>query len=368
MYKLKRFFKRYWVTILTLVLTMTILLTLLFRKDTPQNTLQIMKHLRPFWVLLTFGTVAATWLLEGAVYWMLARRLHPGWAYGQAFLVAMSGIFYGSITPLSSGGPPMQLYCMNKMGIAPGESAAVISAKSVTYQITMFLFSLSMICTALPFFTQNVSKMMWLTAFGLLANVVLIAGLLLVSFKADLITRPLQAILRGLAKLHLVKNPEQTGSRITGQFDTFREGFRTIGRGWKLYLAICAITVIQLAVGSLDTYCVYRAFGFHDASPWLLMSAKIFAMMVASLVPLPGNSGGFEAAFNAFFRIFFSTMITPALLVWRVVTYYAGMAVGFLVVSALTRRYIGSPLPHLFHAASHSFSRKKRKKPRQPLS
>lgn len=340
MLKLKQFLKKYWFTILTLSVTMSILLVFLFKKSSPGEVLHLMRRLHPTWLLLTLSTVVAAWLLEGLGYWLLGRRLCPGWRYGQSFLVGVSGIFYGSITPLSSGGPPMQIFYMDKMGMEPGESAAIISAKTITYQVTMFVFSLTLICTALPFFIHKVSHLMIFTVFGLVTNILFIVGVLLVSFKGKIIDRPLTAVLRLLAKVHIVKDPQQTHKSIVSQFETFRQGFRVMGRDWKLYIVVCIITIAQLLIGSLDTYCIYRAFGLSGASLWLMMAAKVFALMVVSFVPLPGNSGGVEASFEAFCRIFFGSLVTPALLVWRLLTYYGGILFGFLCFSLCARKYV----------------------------
>lgn len=61
-----------------------------------------------------------------------------------------------------------------------------------------------------------------------------------------------------------------------------------------------------------------------------MLAAQTFVTMVSAFVPLPGSSGGAEGSFYLFFGSFFGATIIPAILLWRLVTYYANILFGCL--------------------------------------
>lgn len=74
-----------------------------------------------------------------------------------------------------------------------------------------------------------------------------------------------------------------------------------------------------------------------------MIAAQVFSNMVAAFVPLPGGSGGAEVSFSAFCHVFFQNLLTPALLVWRLLTYYGCIVFGCIFVSIGARKYVGAP-------------------------
>ncbi|WOC31782.1 MULTISPECIES: lysylphosphatidylglycerol synthase transmembrane domain-containing protein [Caproicibacterium] len=340
MSKFLRLLKKHLFTILVLSITMGILLFSLFREKSLPELAHIFSSLSPYWMLMAAATLVGTWLMEALCNWLLCRHLYPGWTYGKSFMIGITGIFYACITPAAMGAQPMQIYYMSKMGMEGAKSAAIISAKTITHQTTMVVFSLILICTELPFFVKNVSNLAVFTVFGLATNILFIAGVVLVSVRVKFIYRWLHAVIRWLGKIHLLKEPEKKYESAIQQLDSFHDGFETMGHSWKLYLAVCLITVVQLVFGSLDTYFIYRAFHLSGAPASQIVSAEVFATMVIAFVPLPGNAGGAELSFDAFCRIFFGSLTTPAMLVWRLLTYYGSIVFGLLYVSIGARKYL----------------------------
>ncbi|MCH4239362.1 MAG: flippase-like domain-containing protein [Oscillospiraceae bacterium] len=331
---------QYLFTVIVLAVTMIIVLACLLREKSLPELGRIFTSLDPFWMLLALGTLFGAWGLEGLCNWLLSRHLYPEWTYGRSFMVGITGIFYACITPCGAAGQPMQIYYMSKMGMEPGPSAAIISAKTLTHQCTMVVFSLFLILTELPFFVKNVSNLTLFTIFGLVTNVIFILAVILISVNAKLIHALLRGVLAVLGKMHIVKDIPSSYDSIVRHLNSFQRGFKTMGKSWKLYLLVCAITVVQLILGSYDTYCIYRAFHLYGASMWQVIAAEVFAGMVVSFIPLPGNSGGAEASFEAFCHIFFGNMTTPAMLVWRLISYYGSIIFGGILVFIGSRRYL----------------------------
>ena len=89
------------------------------------------------------------------------------------------------------------------------------------------------------------------------------------------------------------------------------------------------LTFFQLTCYFLVPYCLYRGFGLTNVSIVDIIAATAFVLMVTSFIPLPGGSGGAEGGFYIIFGMFFiGKYIVPAILVWRIITYYMWMVIG----------------------------------------
>ena len=338
--KFKKVLKKYLFTLITLGISMTILLIFLFSGNSVSQLQQIFSGLDPFWMLLAGVMVVGGWLMEGWCDYLLCRHVSPNWKFGPSFTIAMTGLFYSAVTPFSTGGQPMQIYSMSKMGMKPGSAGAVISVKTITYQIIMVLYGLVLMILQLPFFQANVSNLSFLTVFGLLANSIFIAAVILVSVNPRFLYGLLQKLYGFLHRIRLVKNPDSLYQKTTTQLDTFHDGFCTMGKDVGLYVKVCVLTVFQITMTNSTTYCIYRAFHLSEASFWVIMAAQVFATMIAAFVPLPGASGGAEGTFLAFCRMFFGGMLTPAMLVWRLMTYYSNILFGAIFTFVGSKRYV----------------------------
>lgn len=342
MSKLKRFLKQNLFTVISLAVAVGILFFFLFKDNDLQALSKGLRTLQWGWVLLALAAEAGMWLLEGAGNMLLCRHLYRGWSYGRSFMAGMTSLFYSAITPFSAGGQPMQIYYMSKMGMEPGNACAVISVKSITHQAVTVLLSLALIGTQLPFFQSRVSNLSFLTLIGVLANLLFLAAVILVSLNSGIVYRVLRWGLRLLHRLRVVKDPEKKYESITGQLDIFHESFKKMGRNWKLYLLVCVVTLVQQIVFNSVTYCIYRAFGLSGSTLWTLMAAQVFTNLVAALVPLPGAAGSSELSFAAFMGLFFGGATGPAMVLWRVMTYYICLPCGFLSVYLGAKRYVGT--------------------------
>jgi hypothetical protein len=49
-------------------------------------------------------------------------------------------------------------------------------------------------------------------------------------------------------------------------------------------------------------------------------------------MPIPGSSGATEAGFGIFFGSFFFAKSAAAMLIWRLITYYSMIVLGFIVI------------------------------------
>jgi len=290
------------------------------------------------WLLMAVLGVAFCWVLEGFVLHLLCIHLDPKWSYGRSFSVGMIGLLYSALTPFSTGGQPMQIYSMRKMGMDTGKAGSIIAMKTLTYQVVMVAYSLVLVATQLHFFQTHVSNFSFVTIFGLITNSIFIAlvGLFMISEKTT--DKMVTTVIWFLHKIKLCKHPDQRYKKIHNQFEIFHDATKLMGHSTKLYIVVMVVTVFQITLNSLIPYFIYRSFNLNAASATTMVAAQVFVAMVSAFVPLPGASGGAEVSFYGFFGMFFQGAILPATLLWRIITYYANILFGGIAA------YVGGKL------------------------
>lgn len=329
-FSLKQLFKKNWLAIVTTVITVAILVYFLITTDGINAMRAVADQLQVPWLVLMVGAVLANWALEGLALHYIARRIYPDWKLRNSIVIGMVGLLYGALTPFSSGGQPMQVYYMKKMGMDAGKAAAIITVKTMVYQVVMVIFAVTMVVWKLPFFQQqNISNFWFITLIGLGANLIFISAVFFFSFNRKLTNKIVSGIITLLHKMHLCKNPEERKEKILGAFNMYFESTQLVGKSIKMYLIVGIMQVAQIFTTCVVPYCIYRGFNFHDAPLMTMIAAQSFVTMVSAFVPLPGASGGAEGSFYIYFQMFFqNNTLVPAIFIWRIMTYYLTIFVG----------------------------------------
>lgn len=327
--------------IVTTSLALVIMLIFLFSNNGIVTLGKLAQQIRMEWILLSVATAVLTMLLEGLTLHLFCRHLYPEWSYGRSFSAGMTGLLYSAITPFSTGGQPMQIYTMRKMGMDTGKAGAIIAMKTLSYQIVMVLYALLLVCTQLRFFQTNVSNFSFLTLLGILSNSTFIGVVFLFTVSAKGTDRILRFFLRLLYRIRLCRRPLFRYHQIHSQLSMFHMSSKMMGRSLKLYLPVVLLTILQITLNSSIPYMIYRSFGLppEAVSLWTMLAAQQFVAMVSAFIPLPGASGGAEGSFLLFFGKFFGDTIAPAILLWRTITYYLNIALGAVVSSLGGKKY-----------------------------
>ena len=260
----------------------------------------------------------------------------------------MVGVLYSAITPSATGGQPMQVVSLGRQGMDAGTGTSVIVVKTALNHVAISLYALVMVCLELPFFQANVSSFSFIVLFAMAASLLFIAGLLLFTINQKLTRRLGYALVHFLHKLKLCRDEARLRAKLDTLFEQFFTSAKGIGSSVWRCVAVVVFTALQLTCYFIVPFCLYRSFGFEGASVVRLMAATTFVYFASMFVPVPGASGGAEGSFYLFFAPFFPAgAIAPAMLVWRLLTYYGAIVVG-LTFTAMDKRRVpvaGNTLP-----------------------
>jgi uncharacterized protein (TIRG00374 family) len=311
--------------ILSIVLTVGLLAYFCFSDD---GLLTLAQHMHQFqigWLVIGFCCMLSDLLLDTLLIYFFTKSISSAYTVKRAFKVCMVGHLYSAITPFQSGGQPMQIYVMTKQNIDAGNATSMLVQKFFVYQTSITAYSL--VAIIFQYGSQINSQnpvLLGLTIFGFLVQGGCAAMLLVVSFNQKVTSKLLSWIVKLLSKLHLVKNHDKTLQSWQVQLDSFHESNQQLYKNKKLLAKTYILTFLQLTALFVVSYCIYRAFNLHKASPFSMVFSQAFVTMVSSLIPLPGAAGASEASFLAFFSIYFTPeTIKSATALWRFITYIA---------------------------------------------
>ena len=330
--KIKKFLWKNWLLIVTLALTIGILTYFLITTDGIAAFGQIADTLQVHWIFLMLAAVVGMWALEGICLHIITKRIYADWPLRYSLVVGMIGLLYGALTPFSTGGQPMQIFYMRKMGMDTGKAGAIIAVKTVVYQVVMVVFALVMVFWKLPYFQESVSNFAFIIIIGLVTNLVFVVAVLFFAINQKLTDKGLRAVIKFLHKIRLCKRPEERYEKLHKEFGIFYESTRLMGKAWRIYFYTVLFTIVQVFFTCVVPYCIYRSFNFHTESATTMIAAQSFVTMVSAFVPLPGASGGAEGSFALYFgKFFLNNTLVPAIFIWRIATYYMTILVGGIV-------------------------------------
>lgn len=279
------------------------------------------------WLIAAIALNLFNIFLDAIVIFIFLRVSTPSVTLWQAIAVGLTGQFYCAVTPAASGGQPMQIVSMTRMGIKGANGSSALIQKFLVWQFTLAAFCITSVATRIGYFAGKFDATLWIiTIVGFVAQMGMIAVLLLASYKKELTLRVAVFLIKIGAKLRLVKDPEKKKAKADETLTSFHDCNRRLTADKKLLVKVYAITFVQMVSFFLVPYCIGRSFGIN-CGVFNMLTSQAYVNMIASVFPLPGGEGATEFCFSVFFGgVFTAETIKTAILLWRTITYYGVIA------------------------------------------
>lgn len=314
---------------LFIVISITAVFFIAFSNQELKDAGEAISRMNLWWVAGIFMCWAVYTVFDGFNYWCYLRREGFRISIGRAINVALIGFYYSNITPSAAGGQPMQVNSMRKAGIPVGYGTMAVTIRFITNQFMISAISLVLFLLNREFVYQQLQGAVWIVRVGWLINFAAVPLVIFAAFKRNWIQGIINWLIRVLAKIHIVKNPEALKDKASTVLDTYHQALLDLLRKPGQILLQFACSLISLAglLGSI--VFVYYAFGMHGTPWYQILALSSLLYVSASATPLPGASGAQEGGFLLYYRgIFTDGTIGLALLVWRFFTFYLFLIVG----------------------------------------
>ncbi len=281
-------------------------------------------------LVVAFLCICAYLLLEGVITKVLVSNRVANFTFKDALRVPLVEQLFNGITPFSSGGQPGQLIVMLQTGIDGGRASSVLLMKFVVYQAMIVINFFISLVIGFHFVASKLHFLALFVLFGFLIHFFVIVGLLMIMYWPGFTKKVTKLLFRPVK--WFVKDEKFDAMQVTlyEKIDNLYEESIRIGRQPKLLLKIVGLTFFQLLFYYLIPYFIMLSLGYDNANIFMVTSLHIMIVMIISLFPIPGGSGGAEFSFESLFHSFISnnSKLVLAMILWRLLTYYFGMAAG----------------------------------------
>ncbi|KRL00247.1 lysylphosphatidylglycerol synthase transmembrane domain-containing protein [Liquorilactobacillus capillatus] len=287
------------------------------------------------WLLLAVVSMLLSFFLEALVVRVLLKREGSLFPMRDAIRIPLIEQLFNGITPFSSGGQPAQLFVLLQSGIDAGRATSVLLMKFVVYQsmiVINFVFSLLI---GFQYISDKIHALSLLFVLGFIIHFMVIISLLLIMYWYNFTKKMVKFFFKPF-KFFLKKESRylKWEQIIDEKIDSFYKESLRLKRSWRLLVKISLLTLVQLFFYYIIPFFILLALGVTNANLIMVTTMHVLIVMIISLFPIPGGSGGAEYSFSIIFTSFISnaSKLVLAMLLWRLITYYLGMFLGMIAL------------------------------------
>ena len=288
-------------------------------------------NIRYPWIAGALICMLLYWGLEAVVLHIITTFLHEKQKTSDSFKITMIGQFFNSITPFATGGQPAQLYAMIRDGVEAGHAGSILMIKFIVFQTILTIYSLIIILLKAAYLISYNTTLFYWVIIGFLVHTTVFLLLVFFSYSKSVHKKLLVTFIKLLKRFRIIKDAEKMENKFKEELANFHAHTKILRNNIGLLVKTSVLTILQFTCFFLIPYFVFRAFGMDDASLWNLIAVGVFVSTAISAIPLPGGTIGAEGGFVLYFRMFFdNASLVPAMLIWRIITYYSCIGIGGL--------------------------------------
>ena len=293
------------------------------------------------WIIVSLLVFCLYMLFDTLSAYGIIRLYKKDVTFKFALYLGIINKFFCGITPLSSGGQPMQIYELKKKGVPVSTGANIEVQGYMMFQIALMITAvISVIFDQIFHFFQYIPVLQSMMVAGFVINLVILFVLLFVSFSKNFNRVVARGIINALAKVGLVRNKEARIKRWEAACTNYYENGRELVRNKKVFAR--SVMYQCLALTTYYVLPIFIAFAIGCADDLNLINvftASSFVYVLGCYVPIPGASGGMEAGFMGYFGSFVEgPALNVFVLVWRAITYYLPMIAGAIAFNVYNGR------------------------------
>lgn len=309
-------------------------------KDNYVSTIKILSTANLWWITLGIISFVIYFVIETCVFKLIINQSHDHYSMKRALKICIMTKFFNGITPFASGGQPLQVYELNKDGIKPTKGTLIVVEQFILFQMAVVILAFTSLVLNDIFDVIHAEAFLnRLTIFGFVINIALLGAVLFLCTNIKFSKRIINFFIRLFFRFKIVKDKKKTMEKWNGMCDEYYQGYLDLINNKNLIITCLLLELLCLIFMFFVPYCVFMAIGFEGMlTKFISVMIAIYAFFVGSFIPMPGGSGGIEYAFIGFYSFYVgSSFLSPALIVWRFITYYLPTIIGGIVFNINNR-------------------------------
>lgn len=280
---------------------------------------------------------------EAAVIRLLAGTWGGSVPWKRAMQYSFAGFYFSSITPSSTGGQPMQLYYMVRDRMSAARSSFALLTITAMYQLMALAYGVGMGLLKFSYLMGLPLALKLLICFGILANGISVAFILLILFCRPLVERLVYRVLRLLNHFPSFDG-EKAAQKAGSMIEEYSQGGAYLRKYPMAAVKTAVLTFCQLTFLYMASYCACLALGLGSVGLVNFIMLQSIVSLAVSAVPLPGAVGASESGFLVMFSGFLSSsQLLPVMVLSRGISFYGFLVVSGLAVASLHIRKKGTP-------------------------
>ncbi|USQ69495.1 flippase-like domain-containing protein [Companilactobacillus allii] len=306
------------------------------RKINFQSLVTTFQNLNYFWLLIAVLSILLSYGVEALVLHTLLKKDEDrkfGW--WEMYRIPLIQALFNAITPFSSGGQPAQLIGLMQSKINAGRASSVLLMKFVIYQTMVLINFIIAMLVSFRSVAEHFSGLATLIVFGMVIHLVTISFLLMIMYYYDFTKKMVHVILKPVLFFLKEEKRDRILQSTIKSIDSFYNESLVLKREKKKVVKASLLTIIQLFLYYFVVYFVLLALNCDHVNIVDVLVMHIMIVMITSIFPIPGGSGGAEFSFKTLFAGFIPSPsgLILGMFLWRFITYYLGMFLGIVAVS-----------------------------------
>ena len=237
----------------------------------------------------------------------------------------------------------MQLYYMVRDGMSAARSSFALLTITAMYQLAALTYGAVMGAAKFSYLMGLPLALKLLICFGILANGISVAFILLILFCRPLVERLVYRVLRLLNHIPSFDG-EKAAQKAGSMIEEYSQGGAYLRKYPMAAVKTAVLTFCQLTFLYMASYCACLALGLGSVGLVNFIMLQSIVSLAVSAVPLPGAVGASESGFLVMFGGFLSSsQLLPVMVLSRGISFYGFLVVSGLAVASLHIGKTGTP-------------------------
>lgn len=255
---------------------------------------EFMGHIRranPGWLIAAVLSMLGFIVFEGVALTVITRSFGYGKSPLRGFVWSAGDIYFSAITPSATGGQPASAFFMIKDGIPGMVTAVSLVVNLVMYTLSILAIALICLVTRPRLFLNFNRFSQILIIVGIVVQLALATFFVMLLKREKTLHRICDACLRLLAKMHLLRRPEEKREKLRVYMEDYARYAQMLrGRGKMLVWAFL-LNFIQRSAQIAVTMFVFLATGGAPGEAFDVWVMQGFVVLGSNCVPIPGAMG-----------------------------------------------------------------------------
>ena len=299
-----------------------------------QALIHELRDINFFWLAVAVLCMLCHWVIEAKIIQTMLKRQMSRFSFKNALRIPLIEHLFNSITPFSTGGQPAQLVALIKSGVDPGVSGSVCLMKFVTYQIMIVLNFLGCLVFGFKLISGELAHLSYLVLLGFVINVIVVLSLLMLMYCYPVTNWLVATGMELVKKVISVEKANKIEAKLLEKMTNFYAESHYMRKEKSVMVKTFVLTFLQLICYYIVPYFILLSLGVKTANALQVMIFHAFIVLIISLFPIPGGTGGAEYTFKLLFGGFLvvQTKLVLGIILWRLVTNYLGIFLGVIAL------------------------------------